>query len=267
MIGRHKYEALIEKQKAGIDLTEFELADIYKYEQSTWDKNNDFKELQKKALDEIKKLREIREQKKQNPGLSELQLKKRFVDYANQIVNEHKKQNGEIVKYIIDDININAITYFWKYFSLQNKGDQHKGICLVGSNGSGKSILMEIHRRMKWFDNKFKSVTSFELVRLFSKKGYEGIERYFTGDLFIDEVGAEPTGMYFGNRINVLEIVLLERYNAYQKNGSRTHITTNLNKEMLGDFYGKRLASRMHEMFNFVILGKNDRDFRKDDKN
>jgi hypothetical protein len=123
---------------------------------------------------------------------------------------------------------------------------------------------MESHRLMRWKSNRFKSVTSYQIVKDFSRNGYEGIDKYLTTDnLFIDEVGDEPVGVHFGNRIEVLEIVLLERYNLWQKKGTKTHFTTNLNKEMLANKYGSRFASRMNEMYNFVLLGKNDRDFRK----
>ena len=261
MIGRRKYKLLVGKQMQGDVLTELELADIVAYEESTWNLSSDFKKKQKEAWQKIVQQKKQKEALK-NKTYSENELKEKFINLGLTFINKNKKE--DIEPFVIDQKNNIQIGYLWDYFTLKNKKSQHKGIALYGSVGSGKSVLMELHRQMKWHNNRYNKVSSLELVRYFSKKGYEGIEPFFKGNLFIDEVGLEDPAIYFGNKINVLEIVFLERYNEFQNNGAKTHITTNLNKEMLEKKYGERFKSRMFEMFNFINLGRNERDFRKE---
>lgn len=44
-----------------------------------------------------------------------------------------------------------------------------------------------------------------------------------------DDLGVEPTGRYFGKDCNVIEEVLLSRYDLFLTRQIRTHATTNLN--------------------------------------
>ena len=52
----------------------------------------------------------------------------------------------------------------------------------------------------------------------------------------------------------LIELRFLDRYEHFVRNGLQTHLTTNLDLSEIDTVYGSRVASRMHEMFNFVIL-------------
>ena len=60
---------------------------------------------------------------------------------------------------------------------------------------------------------------------------------------------------FYGNKVNVIEEIILDRYDLFRKHHLITHITTNLDVEDIKEKYGERVLSRMYEMFNFIILG------------
>ena len=83
-------------------------------------------------------------------------------------------------------------------------------------------------------------------------------------NMMFDDLGAEKNMAYYGNTVNVMQEILLDRYEHFVRNGLQTHLTTNLDLSEIDSVYGTRVASRMHEMFNFVMLGgdKNAKDRR-----
>ena len=149
-----------------------------------------------------------------------------------------------------------------------------KGIMLAGGIGSGKTTLM---RLLQFYyistDYTFDIVSSMQIMRDFATKGYDGLDRYINNTtlnsynvevqnprtICIDDVGIEIEVENYGNRLNPVEYILLERYELYQRCNIRTHITTNYNKQHIKDRYSNRLISRIREMFQYVELLTNDR--------
>jgi len=72
--------------------------------------------------------------------------------------------------------------------------------------------------------------------------------------LVIDDLGAEPpTVRHYGDERNVLAYVLERRYRiGFQRQQSRTIVTSNLTDAEIVRRYGSRISDRMNEMMQFV---------------
>lgn len=154
--------------------------------------------------------------------------------------------------------------------------DTKKGLIVIGGVGSGKTLLFKVINATLIKLNKserFAIVSVNELQKLYSLKGYAGILRYlentttyaynvendFPLNICIDDLGIESdTTSFFGNNINLMNNILINRYELFKDSGVKTHATTNLNIDMIKAKYDERVVSRLSEMFNIVILNQND---------
>jgi hypothetical protein len=91
--------------------------------------------------------------------------------------------------------------------------------------------------------------------------GDEGLLRWLSKpdekknrELVIDDFGNEEFGAkHFGNPKNVLEFIMNDRHKLWYDRGVKTHLTTNITSgEEIERKYGKRLRSRLREMFNVI---------------
>jgi len=138
--------------------------------------------------------------------------------------------------------------------------DPNKGLLVVGNIGCGKTTLMSIFRDGA---NPYRIVSCREVSEAWKKSG--DIEKYcktFHNPYTTSPYGALPIGICFddlgienktknyGDESNAMEDVLLNWYDKKQFN--KVHITTNLTPEEIEAKYGKRVRSRMKEMFNLV---------------
>lgn len=91
--------------------------------------------------------------------------------------------------------------------------------------------------------------------------GDEGLIRWLSKqddkknrELVIDDFGNEEFGAkHFGNPKNVLEFIMNDRHKLWYDRGVKTHLTTNITSgEEIERKYGKRLRSRLREMFNVI---------------
>ena len=178
--------------------------------------------------------------------------------------------------YEVDDENKEVITALLLYFS-QNPAFESlpqikapslkKGILLAGNVGSGKSLLLRILKDMGLPSPSFQVKSCREVANAFLSDGFNGIrvygsdsvqirfEKHVKRHVLFDDLGAESSVVHYGNKLNVIQEILLERYNHFVRFGLMTHLTTNLNRAELEQTYGHRVMSRMHEMFNFLTLG------------
>jgi len=176
----------------------------------------------------------------------------------------------------IDEENKETITGLLLYFSghpdfeksirIKN-ASLDKGILLAGNIGSGKTTLMRIMKELRISKTPFQTKNCRELAQLYATGGIEAIQRfgrkavnYRNGQwkkqhFLFDDLGTEENMTYFGNQLNVMEQVLLDRSDHFVNHGLITHLTTNLDSEELKKTYGDRVMSRMNEMFNFIVLG------------
>lgn len=139
----------------------------------------------------------------------------------------------------------------------------HKGLWLWGNIGTGKTTMLKIIRA---FCNEVRPIDiegrrySFRITpvgdvcRDFMDKNYMGVQDYIDSNRqAFDDLGVEPQPLsYYGTMVNVMEYVLLARYE--RRDVAFTHVTSNLSPKQVGQMYGMRVYDRAKEMFNFVEM-------------
>lgn len=179
----------------------------------------------------------------------------------------------------VDDENHSVIDALLRYFirdpAFETLPDLkspslNKGILIAGNSGSGKSILLRIMRECRFPGTWFGEQMCRQISQRFAKGGFASIEtfgskavRYEFGKkkcsvMLFDDLGAEQTVQYFGQKQNVMAEILLDRYDHFLKHGLITHLTTNLDRDAVEERYGNRVLSRMYQQFNFISLGADE---------
>lgn len=158
----------------------------------------------------------------------------------------------------------------WAFGNPNCKIDLNKGVGLVGRTGSGKTMTMYILNDFIQIDDikykkgvdlvclKYKMQSALVIASEYAQNGDEIIHKYSNyANLCIDDLGAENSDKsYYGNKINVIQEILENRYN----NNLLTHFTSNLDLSLIGEKYGDRVFSRIHDSINIIVM--NDCDFR-----
>ncbi len=150
----------------------------------------------------------------------------------------------------------------------------NKGAYICGKTGTGKSLALDILRLFVRncrgcgcvFNGEYKELGWPNL------RADEIIDRFCEGDpmshlkkqtmLGIQDLGSEPTeAIYMGNRQELLRLILESRADY----STITFVTSNLPmlSADLRNKYGDRVQSRCREMFNYYVLGGEDRRMRK----
>ncbi|MFD2936286.1 hypothetical protein [Spirosoma flavum] len=144
-----------------------------------------------------------------------------------------------------------------------------KGIMMVGPTGIGKTALLFL-----FCDNPRQSFTitpckvavdTYEgaetsqqgkaIYDRFTVKSdvYGGRFRHGQGGRAFDDLGNETVpAVLFNKKRNLLLDILERRYEIGSEDSGLTHLTTNLTSQQIEDLYGKRIRSRMREMFNLI---------------
>lgn len=145
-----------------------------------------------------------------------------------------------------------------------------KGIMLIGGVGSGKTLMFDIFRIYTseiLHVNSFQKHISMNIVNNTNMKGIEYLDIFNVNDgrpitCYIDDIaGSNEVIKHFGTEINVIEQLLLTRYNIYKRYDKLTHTSTNKYPAELKEIYDGRVIDRMKEMFNFIELDA--KSFRK----
>ncbi|NKI27423.1 ATPase [Arenibacter sp. 6A1] len=170
-----------------------------------------------------------------------------------QIYDEDKEILLKLCNYMVRDFD-NC-----KKFDI----DPDKGILLSGPVGCGKTSLMRLIRHIVPHQRPYEIIPARNITFAFNHIGYKIIEEYGNGRFYcFDDLGVEPLGRHFGMDCNVMGEVLISRHELYQETKIITHGTTNLNAEELEERYGKRVRSRMRQIFNLIGFDKSTRDKR-----
>lgn len=143
--------------------------------------------------------------------------------------------------------------------------DLKKGILLIGPIGSGKTTIMNLLRVFLFKQQLYTIKSSRDIALEYQKDGVDVIHSYgkkYT-PLFIDDLGVENNSKFYGNECNTIGEILLQRYELLTNNQIVTHATTNLNADELEKLYGKRVRSRLREMFNLITFPAETVDKRK----
>jgi DNA replication protein DnaC len=179
-------------------------------------------------------------------------------------------------KFEIDENNHSIIKLLCKYFTNDQSFETenfklHKGIMLVGPVGCGKTTLLKLFSANQ--KASFQIMSCRRLADMYADLGPEILHRFSLEvniptsldtfyqnkiGLCFDDLGTENVKKNFGNASNVMEQIILNRYD----NGVPfyfTHLTTNLTVDEIEQMYGTRVRSRMREMFNMIVLTGNDR--------
>lgn len=169
---------------------------------------------------------------------------------------DFKETNREII--------IQLLNYFSEH---EGNFNSEKGIMLCGGVGCGKTTLMKLF--MENQKNSYVVISCRKIAQDWvsggddGKGGYRAIEKYWKTKYFInkngfghtevgvcfDDLGTESDKKNFGNEINAMAEVILNRYDNTSLKGL-THFTTNLTGDEIEKYYGTRVRSRMREMIN-----------------
>ncbi|WP_417935342.1 ATPase [Flagellimonas nanhaiensis] len=170
-----------------------------------------------------------------------------------RIYDEDKKIVYKLCLYIIQDRSA------CEEFGI----DIDKGILLSGPVGCGKTSLLRLIRHLVPHRKPYEVIPTRNIVFSFNNIGYSTISQFGNSKYFcFDDLGVEPTGRHFGKDCNVLGEILLSRHDLFLSNKIKTHATTNLNANELEERYGKRVRSRMRQLFNLIAFDKNSKDKR-----
>lgn len=163
------------------------------------------------------------------------------------------------------------------YFSMDARCpyEHRKGLLLCGGIGIGKSTLLKFFRRNQLAS--FKVISCRDVEADFAMQGDEAMQEYSSNltiasnsDPFghrqigycFDDLGTEDISKHYGRFKNVMQAVILNRYDQ-QLPFHMTHITTNLTADQLKDFYDARAIDRMREMFNIIDFPTTEKSRRK----
>jgi DNA replication protein DnaC len=190
------------------------------------------------------------------------------------------KTNGG--EFVVDEQNEAIVKLLCLYFAGDEAFEQQgyslsKGIMLLGPVGCGKTTLMRLFRHNQV--NSYVEVSCRRVADDYAQKdngGSVAIKHYSSllvnqpvdmfGDttrgMFYDDLGTEEVKKHFGNEVNCMAEILLNRYDNPELQG-RTHLTTNLSADEIEAVYGTRVRSRIRGMFNVLKFDKSANDRRK----
>lgn len=178
-----------------------------------------------------------------------------------------KEMYGE--KFNLDTESIcNTYKHVYEYLNKVSKRKVTKGLLIIGGLGVGKSAMMKIMQRLfKDTPARFKWVNAYELKDLSETYTSSQVKEMYgydlKMDLYIDDIGVSVDVKRYGNTVNIITEILMERYDLFINSGYKTHISSNLvtsitndmkNTSTLKTVYGERILDRIIEMTSVVIF-------------
>lgn len=171
--------------------------------------------------------------------------------------------------FTLDDENEEAIRYALQWACAHPKfdGDPGKGLLLMGQKGSGKTLLMRSLSASIDPSLRFETHNTRKVTSAYNCNGDKGLEPYLIKrHMMFDDLGDERKGQHYGDRVEVMSLIIQERYELFIDHGIQTHFTTNLSPKEIEDRYGERSYSRLRHQVNLKRVGpsENAKDRRED---
>lgn len=229
---------------------------------------------------EAKHYRQVREEYsrklREEPQVLSFTAEELFERYSATL-NEDGKPFGQCMSPEFEAIVKRICCYFANDARFEMYADMklRKGLLLCGGKGIGKTTLLKFFRRNAVAS--FKVTSCRDVEADFSIDGDEALREY-SGNLKIamnsdpfghkqigycfDDLGTEDQSKHYGRIKNVMETVILNRYDMGLP-FKTTHITTNLDAQGLRDRYDGRAIDRMREMFNIIDFPATEKSRRK----
>lgn len=176
------------------------------------------------------------------------------------------ENNKQVLKFLI--YYFNGCKLAEKVFPNENY-KIHKNLLLIGEPGTGKTMLMQIfsdYLRATRNDNYFANISSTQLMNYYKVNGH--IDKYTYNEMAdknasegspfnvcLNDLGlvTENQKSYGTVLAQVMDEFLFARYEIYQQQGKRYHITSNLNVKDLKERFEGRLVDRF-KSFNVIEL-------------
>lgn len=159
-----------------------------------------------------------------------------------------------------------AYKQVYQTFCNRLKGKSKKSVFLIGGVGVGKTAMMKVYQRLlKDTESRFKWVNSYELKDMSEIMTISEIKdvygRNLNCDLYIDDIGFSIDVKRYGNTVNIISEIIMERYDLYIQSGYLTHFSSNIiptskidNLPTIEKMYGVRVLDRMKEMCNLITF-------------
>jgi hypothetical protein len=196
--------------------------------------------------------------------------------------HEMANREGWVSDFEIDENNKEIYNVLANYFfgnEVEFNGRRiypSKGLLVFGNVGCGKTVAMRLFEKNPLQCYSFISCRSVETA--YDNDGVEAVSKYSNVALInnptqnygqqvkgyaFDDLGTESDAKHFGKTLNIMEAIILNRYDNTQLRGAFTHITTNLSKEEIEQRYGVRAFDRFRQMFNIIDFPENAKSRRK----
>ncbi len=139
------------------------------------------------------------------------------------------------------------------------------GFAYDGIVGIGKSAMMRIfHRMFKDTERKFKWVSGLELKDMAEQMTTGEIKNIYgyglKCDLYIDDIGFTVDVKRYGNTVNIISEIIMDRYDLFISSGFKTHLSSNIvtstqdaNTPSIEKIYGNRVLDRVVEINELIV--------------
>lgn len=184
-----------------------------------------------------------------------------MVKASNIVEDIGKELYGE--KFSVADKKIFNV-YKKVYENFLKDDRRSKGVFILGDLGIGKSAMMRVFQRMfKDTNRRFKWVAGLSLKDMAEQLTTGEIKEHYgyslKCDLYIDDIGFTVDVKRYGNTVNIISEIIMDRYDLFISAGFRTHISSNVTlvstdtiTPSIEKIYGNRVLDRLREMDELV---------------
>lgn len=197
-----------------------------------------------------------------------------------QIANN--RLSGEFRAFETDGYNSKVIQFLLYYFNGCRYAEKvfpdedykiHKNLLLVGTPGTGKTLLMQIfsdYLKLTCNEGQFYNLSVTQMMNYYKVNGHIDLYTYNENsskgfnprplNICLNDIGLETENQKsYGTSLDtVIDEFLYARYEIYQQFDKRYHITSNLQVEDFKERFANRLVDRF-KSFNVIPLLGNSR--------